>query len=139
MERIYSHEKGCCCMKIAPSYFKLLNSVLSIFLIVFLCGCGKSKEYNKMIWDSGPIENFFHGGTFVGYVRIYTINWEDGTKKASDEQYRVYKKYNGDFIVDYNGDNYIIEKAAEPFGSGVYALKYRISYDHYIEDIPSSY
>lgn len=116
---------------------KYVRLMFVAFLVTtMLCGCGNS---GKKAWDSGIIENVSHGGTFVGYVSVYTIDWQEGTKSRSSEQYRVYKKNDGTYIVDYEGDNCIIKKANKPYGTGTYALKYKIDYNHYIEDIPTSY
>ena len=92
-----------------------------------------------MLWDSGPIENVRHGGIFVGYSWVYTIDWLYDTKTISPEQYRVYRKSDGNYIIDYKGTNYILSKASTPYGSGPYSLKWKFSHDHYIEDIPCSY
>ena len=110
--------------------------VFAAFLAIMLCGCGNS---GKKMWDSGVIENVLHDGTFVGYVNVYTINWHEDTKSRSSEQYRVYKKDNGIYTIDYEGENYVVKEADEPYGTGIYALKYKIDYNHYIEDIPTSY
>lgn len=103
-----------------------------------LSSCTKEKA-KEVLWDSGPIENLAHGGTYAGKVSVYTIDWLEYTKTRSDEQYRVYKKSNGDYVIDYNGNNYLLQKADEPFGEGIYALKWKIDYNHYIEDVPTSW
>lgn len=100
------------------------------------CGNEKAKE---VLWDSGPIENIAHGGTYAGKVSVYTIDWLEYTKTRSDKQYSVYKKSNGDYVIDYEGRNYILQKADGPFGEGVYALKWKLDYNHYIEDVPTSW
>ena len=105
------------------------------FILVLLTGCGR----NNKSYDSSPIIEAMHDGTFVGYTSVYTINWSKNTKTRSDETYPVYRKYNGTYTIDYKGDTYTIYKADEPFGSGIYSLKYQIDYNHYIEEIPTSY
>lgn len=92
-----------------------------------------------MLWDSGPIANIVHGGKFKGYVYIYTIDWINDTYSQSDEKYRVYKKSNGDYIIDYKGQNYLLLKADEPINVGINTLRWKLDYNHYIEGIPSSY
>lgn len=72
-------------------------------------------------------------------VSVYTIDWLEYTKTQFDEQYRVYKKSNGDYVIDYNGKSCLLQKADEPFGEGIYALKWKIDYNHYIEDVSTSW
>ncbi len=104
-------------------------------ILILLTGCGQ----NNKLWDSSIIQNIWHGGTFVGYASVYTIDWLNNTKTRSDRTYPVYKKNNGTYIIDYEGHNYVIYEAEEPYGSGVYSLKYQIDYRHYIEKIPTSF
>lgn len=118
---------------------KIFVFVLTTIISMILCSCQNWKRDAKKIWDSGPIENIHHGGSFVGYVNVYTIDWLEGTKSRSSNRYRVYKKNNGTYIIDYEGENYILYKADEPYGSGAYALKWQMDYNHYIEDIPTSF
>ena len=119
------------------------SSQIVIFIIVlisicFLSSCTKEKA-KEVLWDSGPVENFAHSGTYVGKVNVYTIDWLNYTKTRSDKQYRVYKKSNGEYVIDYEGNNYTLKKADEPFGEGIYALKWTMDYNHYIEDVPTSW
>lgn len=72
------------------------SSQIVIFIIVlisicFLSSCTKEKA-KEVLWDSGPVENFAHSGTYVGKVNVYTIDWLNYTKTRSDKQYRIYKK-----------------------------------------------
>ena len=116
---------------------KLLFTAL--FVSAIPCGCQNGSRNIEKAWDSGVIEEFIHEGTFVGYVRVYTIDWIEDTKSRSSEKYKVYKKSDGTYTIDYNGNQYVIYEADEPYGSGTYALKYQFDCNHYIEDIPSSY
>lgn len=106
---------------------------LTLTFLITLSSC------DNKLWDSGTIENIRHGGHFVGYTRVYTIDWSDNTKSRSSDTYRVYKRNNGKYIIDYEGENYELYKADKPFGTGAYALKWQFDYKHYIEDIPSSF
>lgn len=112
---------------------------IAVFASAMLCGCQNGSRNAEKLWDSGLIEEISHGGTFVGYVSVYTIDWNEDSKSRSSEKYRVYKTSDGSYTIDYNGDRYEIYKADEPYGSGTYALKYQFDYNHYIEDLPSSY
>ncbi len=119
------------------------SSQIVIFIIVlisicFLSSCTKEKA-KEVLWDSGPVENFAHSGTYVGKVNVYTIDWLNYTKTRSDKQYRIYKKSNGEYVIEYEGNNYTLKKADEPFGEGIYALKWTMDYNHYIEDVPTSW
>lgn len=119
----------------------LINIAIGTLFPISVCilsSCTKEKA-KEVLWGAGPIENLSHGGTYVGKVSVYTIDWLENTKTRSDEQYRVYKKANGDYVIDYDGENCILQKADEPFGEGIYALKWQFDYNHYIEDIPSSW
>lgn len=119
---------------------KIFAVCASIFLASsIVASCDNAARDAKHCWDSGPVENAIHGGTFKGYVAVYTIDWLDYTKTRSEDTYRVYKKSNGDYVIDYDGDTYILQEADEPFGEGIYALKWKIDYNHYIEDIPTSW
>ena len=113
---------------------KYVTLMFVAFLAMVLYGCGNT---GKKVWDSGVIESVRHGGTFVGYVSVYEINWLEDTKSRSSEQYRVYKKSDGVYIIDYEGEDYVIKEADTPYGSGIYALKYKIDYNHYIEELPN--
>lgn len=121
---------------------KTLINIVTIVLIFsgtsLLSSCTKEKA-KELLWDSGLYENLAHGGTYAGKVRVYTIDWLDYTKTASDEEYRVYKKSNGDYVIDYDGESCILQKADEPFEGGIYTLKWKIDYNHYIEDVPKSW
>jgi len=121
---------------------KTLTNIVMIALVSFsafvLSSCTKEKA-KEVLWDSGPIMNLVNGGTYVGKVRVYTIDWLEYTTTRSDEQYRVYKKSNGDYVINYNGNNCLLQKADEPFNEGFYALKWKIDYNHYIEDVPTSW
>ena len=115
----------------------VMIALVSISALVF-SNCTKEKT-KEILWDSGPIETMAHGGTYVGKVNVYTIDWLNYTKTRSDKQYRVYTKSNGEYVIDYEGNNYTLKKADEPFGEGIYALKWTMDYNHYIEDVPTSW
>lgn len=111
----------------------------AFLLICSLMSCSNAERDAKKIWDSSPAQEFAHSGKFKGYAAVYTIDWLEDTKTRSSETYRVYEKSNGDYIIDYNGKNCILQKANPPYGEGIYSLKWKIDYNHYIEEIPSSY
>lgn len=114
-------------------------SAAFISIMVVLQSCDNFNRNAKLTWDSGPVENISHGGTFKGYVAVYTIDWLNDTKERSSDTYRVYLKDNGEYVIDYEDETYILQEANEPIGDGVYALKWKIDYNHYIEDVPHSY
>lgn len=122
------------CARHGLGYLKMktLTNLVMIALVSIsasvLSSCTNEKA-KEVLWDSGPIENMAPGGTDVGKVSVYTIDWLEYTKKRADEQYRVYKKSNGDYVIDYNGGNFLLKKADEPFGESIYALKWKIDYN----------
>lgn len=118
---------------------KIMVSATFISIMVVLQSCDNFNRNAKLTWDSGPVENISHGGTFKGYVAVYTIDWLNDTKERSSDTYRVYLKDNGEYVIDYEDETYILQEANEPIGDGVYALKWKIDYNHYIEDVPHSY
>lgn len=120
---------------------KIVKIFISIILIsgsYLLSSCDKGKV-KEVLWDSGPIENIAHGGEYIGKVRVYTIDWIDYTKERSEDQYRVYKKSNGEYIIDYDGRNYILQEAENPFEEGFPTLRWKFDYNHYIDDIPAGW
>lgn len=117
---------------------KVFFAVMVVCAMMFHSCDNFSRDVRKT-WDASPISNITHGGTFIGYARVYTIDWVENTSSRSSEKYRVYKKSNGEYIIDYKGEICILQKADKPFGQGTYALKWMIDYKHYIEDIPTSY
>jgi len=118
---------------------KMLVAFSAIAIMCTTQCCNISDYTKKMLWDSGPIANIAHGGEFKGYAYVYTIDWIDGTYSQSDEEYRVYKKLNGDYVIDYERQNYLLQEADKPIDAGINTLKWKLDYNHYIESIPSSY
>lgn len=106
---------------------------------VTLQSCDNCSRDAKKEWDSGLIENISHGGTFKGYVAVYTIDWTEGSLTRSSDTYRVYLKDNGEYVIDYEGETYILKKVEKPIGEEPYSLKWKIDYNHYVEDVPHSY
>ena len=106
---------------------------------VVLQSCDNFSRVAKIKWDAGPVENMLHGGTFKGYATVYTIDWSEGSRTGSSDTYRVYMKDNGEYVIDYEDETYILQKVDEPIGEYPYALKWKIDYNHYIEDVPHSY
>ncbi|MDE6101119.1 MAG: hypothetical protein K2G01_08740 [Paramuribaculum sp.] len=113
-------------------------AILAMSLCLSFTSCDSNKAKTVLV-DAGPIGNITHGGTFKGDVAVYTIDWLDHTSKRSEETYSVYEKSNGDYIIVYDGKDCLLKKADEPFGNGLYELKWKIDYNHYIEDIPTSW
>lgn len=113
--------------------------VFAIGFMMVLQSCNNFSRDAKKTWDAGPVESLSHGGTFKGYVAVYTIDWIAGTQTRSSDTYRVYMKDNGEYVIDYEDESYILQKAAEPIGEEPFVLKWKIDYNHYIEDVPHSY
>ena len=121
---------------------KVLKTIVCVFAIVVMVtlqSCDNFGHNMKIAWDAGPVENLSHGGTFKGYAAVYTIDWIEGIRTRSYNTYKVYMKDNGDYVIDYEGETYVLQKVAEPIGEEPYALKWNIDYNHYIEDVPHSY
>jgi len=118
---------------------KAMVCAFAIGIIVVLQSCDNFSRDAKKTWDAGPVENMLHGGTFKGYAAVYTIDWIEGTQTRSSDTYRVYMKDDGEYVIDYKDDTYILQKADEPIGEEPYALKWKIDYNHYIKDVPHSY
>ena len=120
-------------------FFKIMACAFVASITVALQSCDNFSRDAKKAWDAGPMENISHGGTFKGYAAVYTIDWTDGSRTRSSDTYRVYKKDNGEYVIDYEGETYILRKVDEPIGEEPYVLKWKIDYNHYIEDVPHSY
>lgn len=121
---------------------KILKAMACAFVVSFtivLQSCDNFGRDAKKAWDAGPVENISHGGTFKGYAAVYTIDWIEGTQTRSSDTYRVYMKDNGEYVIDYEDETYILQEVAEPIGEEPFALKWKIDYNHYIEDVPHSY
>ena len=118
-----------------------ISFVLFGLVLLSLCAtsCDNASRDARKTWDSSPVQEIAHSGKFKGYAVVYTIDWLNDQPTSSDKTYRIYEKGNGDFIIDYEGENYILSEANPPYGEGVYALKWKFDYNHYIERIPTSY
>ena len=118
---------------------KVMVCAIVVSFTVVLQSCDNFSRDAKIAWDAGLVENISHGGTFKGYVAVYTIDWIEGSRTRSSDTYRVYMKNNGKYVIDYENETYVLQKVNEPIGEGPYALKWKIDYNHYIEDVPDSY
>lgn len=118
---------------------KKMVFILSFVMVDLFYSCDNIGRHAKIAWDEGPVEKIRHNGTFKGYVSVYTINWIDETQTESNERYRVYQKEDGDYVIDYEGDVYVLQEASEPVKVGIHALKWKLDYNHYIIDVPQSY
>ena len=121
---------------------KLLKVMVCAFLVSFIVAlqsCDNFSRNAKKAWDSGLAENISHRGTFKGYAAVYTIDWIEGSRTRSSDTYRVYLKDNGEYVIDYEDETYILKKVDEPMGENPYSLKWKIDYNHYVEDVPNSY
>lgn len=104
-----------------------------------LTACNNAARDARTVWDSSPAQEIYHSGKFKGYVHLYTIDWLENTSSCSDNTYRIYENSDGEYIINYEGTDYVLRRADEPFENGYNTLKWQMDYNHYIEDIPSSY
>ena len=118
---------------------KLNNLFIISLLLIALSSCNNADRYASEIWDSSLPMEIAHGGEFKGYVHVFTIDWLEGSYDMSSDAYKVYKKSNGDNVIDYDGNEYLRERVSEPLTAGISALKWKFDYNHYIEDIPTSW
>lgn len=120
--------------------YSVVVGVFAIVALVLLQSCNNFSRDVKKVWDSGPIENFFHGGTFKGYAIVYTYDCIEGIIiGSSEETHRVYKRKSGEYVIDYLDETYVLKEMANPIGEEPFALKWMIDNDHYIMDVPHSY
>lgn len=120
--------------------YQSLAVFITIGLYSLLTSCGNAERDMKKNWDAGPVEEISHSGHFRGYTAVYTINWIDETIERSEKTYRVYEKDNGEFTIDYDDETYILQEAERPITVDSYmTLEWKIDYNHYIEEIPTSY
>lgn len=74
---------------------KILNAMVCFFTIgsmATLQSCDSFGRNAKRAWEAGPIENWSHGGTFKGYVVVYSIDWIGGIQTRSSDTYRIYER-----------------------------------------------
>ncbi len=116
------------------NFIRVFAVLVVAMLALQSCGNNAARDA-KLLWDSGPVENVAHGGTFVGYTRVYTVDWLNNTYTRSSEQYRVYRQYDGEYIVDYNGENRLLTKISSPIDGWIF--EWRFDYNHYISDDPT--
>ena len=113
--------------------------LLVVVMLICLTGvtsCGNTERQAQLLTDI-----YSHSGKLRGYASIFEMN-ADGQVTRSEKTYPVYEYDDGTFSIDCDGDDYKLTELNEPispYGDYIYLLNYQIDYNHYIEEIPTSY
>lgn len=113
--------------------------LLVVVMLICLTGvtsCGNTERQVQLLTDI-----YLHSGKLRGYASVLELD-EDGQVTRSEKTYPVYEYDDGTFSIDCDGDDYGLTEMNEPispYGDNIYLLRYKIDYNHYIEEIPTSY
>lgn len=115
--------------------YYLLVAVMLICL-TGITSCGNTERQVQLLTDI-----YLHSGRLRGYASVFEMDG-DGKVTRSEKTYPVYEYDDGTFSIDCDGDDYGLTEMNEPispYGDNIYLLRYKIDYNHYIEEIPTSY
>ena len=115
--------------------YYLLVAVMLICL-TGVTSCGNTERQVQLLTDI-----YLHSGRLRGYASVFELDG-DGQVTRSEKTYPVYENDDGTFSIDCDGDDYGLTEMNEPispYGDNIYLLRYKIDYNHYIEEIPTSY
>ena len=115
--------------------YYLLVAVMLICL-TGITSCGNTERQVQLLTDI-----YLHSGELRGYASVYFF-FLDGKITRSEKTYPVYEYDDGTFSIDCDGDDYGLTELNEPislYGDNFYLLRYKIDYNHYIVEIPTSY
>ena len=115
--------------------YYLLVAVMLICL-TGVTSCGNTERQVQLLTDI-----YLHSGRLRGYASVFEMDG-DGQVTRSEKTYPVYEYDDGTFSIDCDGDDYGLTELNEPispYGDNIYLLRYKIDYNHYIEEIPTSY
>lgn len=113
--------------------------LLVVVMLICLTGvtsCGNTERQVQLLTDI-----YLHSGRLRGYASVFEMDG-DGQVTRSEKTYPVYEYDDGTFSIDCDGDDYGLTEMNElisPYGDNIYLLRYKIDYNHYIEEIPTSY
>lgn len=113
--------------------------LLVVVMLICLTGvtsCGNAERQVQLLTDI-----YLHSGRLRGYASVFEMDG-DGQVIRSEKTYPVYEYDDGTFSIDCDGDDYGLTEMNEPispYGDNIYLLRYKIDYNHYIEEIPTSY
>lgn len=121
-------------------YCDMKNYCLLV-VVMFICltgvtSCGNTERQVQLLTDI-----YLHSGRLRGYASVFEMDG-DGQVTRSEKTYPVYEYDDGTFSIDCDGDDYGLTEMDEPispYGGNIYLLRYKIDYNHYIEEIPTSY
>lgn len=118
---------------------KYLYAIMAIIALCF-SSCGQNgKREAQLAIDA----NNFLKGDFKGYATVYVIDFINNSYERDGGGVNEYKVYedDGDYKIDYRGETYILQEVDSPIeiANGYTKLKWKLDYNHYIEDIPHSY
>lgn len=115
--------------------YYLLVAVMLICL-TGITSCGNTERQVQLLTDI-----YLHSGKLRGYASVLELDG-DGQVTRSEKTYPVYEYDDGTFSIDCDGDDYgltELNQPISPYGDNFYLLRYKIDYNHYIEEIPTSY